>query len=188
MSIGCSIYFTPVDRSWIGTPDFVRRIAALFGATAFESLHLWQIVPDSTGDPWDDQILLLELPNPLVEEAVSKMRGDRDFATILTFASADDGLLMTMTDAALAAMPAKLSEDFVPLDVSVHLGRWEVYDQGGDFRDAGLCCVELGNSLGYPIETQRYLQCFLAVPEVARFQTRLEELSAQPWEALIELT
>ena len=147
MSIGCSIYFAPVNRSWTGSPEFIQGVINLFG----------------------------------VEQAEATSR------TTLRLPSTET-LTSKLAAASLEAVPEDISEGWVPIYAVVHRGPWEVYDQGGDQVDGGNCCVELGNRLGYPEETAEYLAAFLQVPAVVKFQRCLEELSSQPWSALMELT
>ena len=36
MSLYTSIYFTPIDRSWIAPPEVIRDIASILGAAKFD--------------------------------------------------------------------------------------------------------------------------------------------------------
>ena len=190
MSIGASIYFTPVDRSWISTPEFIQGVAYLFGVNHFESLSVWHTInaPADADLAWGEcEKELLKVRNPSVEVALSAHCTEADCTTIM-YLPGTETLTMPMGEAILATLPEELSEGWIPLDALVRSGQWEVYDQGGDRVDGGNCCIELGSSLGYPVEIEQYLEAFLKVSIVMDFQKRLETLSSQPWTAIMELT
>ena len=48
MSIGCSIYFTPTDSSWMATPDFIRGITSFLGLDTFDSVRVYREAPSTS--------------------------------------------------------------------------------------------------------------------------------------------
>jgi hypothetical protein len=190
MSLGYSIYFAPVDRSWIGTPEFIRGVAGLFGVDRMESLNVWLAVeaPPGVELAWHErEEKILSIQGPSIETTVSAQRTNAACCTIMHLPTSET-LTGALAEAVLDTLPEDLFEGWAPIYAVIHNGRWEVYDQGGDWVGGGACCVELGNRLGYPVAMKEYLKAFLEVPAVVQFQSRLEALSSQPWSAIIELT
>ena len=93
-----------------------------------------------------------------------------------------------LTAEVLAALPQSLHRDFSPWDTSIRDGLWTAHSyDDGTLIDGGSLCFNMSAN-GCPSDLKLYLERFLAVEGVKRFQSRLETLSHQPWTAGIELT
>ena len=190
MSIGCSIYFTTVSNSWVGTPEFLRELAAWLEVDKFDSLYVYRQAPtgsESRPHPELESEKLLDLREVPVEAAISSQNTDLGHTTVMRFGitRAMDAMFRDVT----ATLPESLSEGFVPTEARIYNGPWKHYDyNSGEQRSESGCCFILSNNLGYPVELDAYLEAFLKVPSVAGLKRRLEELSGQPWYALIDLT
>ena len=190
MSIGCSIYFTPMDSAWVGTPAFIGGLASWLGLETFDTVHVYRHAPstsESKPHPEQDSEKLLELHTVPVAAAIEMPTPDEHSTTVMSFG--DNGVIEKMFQDVTATLPESLSEGFAPIVGDIYNGPWKHYDyNSGEQRSDSSCCVILSNNLGYPVELEAYLAAFLKVPSVVRLQQRLEELSGQSWHALIDLT
>ena len=190
MSIGCSIYFTPADSSWVGTPEFVHGIASFLGVDTFDSLRVYREAPstsESRPHPEQEAEKLLERQAVPVEAAIELQYTDRHYTNVLSFSTTP--VMEAMARDVTTTLPPTLSEGFAPTQGNLYNGPWKHYDynSGAKVSDSG-CCLILSNNLGYPVELDAYLAAFVEVPSVVRLRQRLEELSGQQWRALIDLT
>ena len=190
MSTGCSIYFTPESGDYLGTPEFIRGLAAHLGLEAFDSLRIYHEAPtrsESRPHPEQEADKLLEVSGPSVEEAIAMQRADIGHTTIMSFGTT--GGMKAMFEDITATLPGSLSEGFAPTVGDLYNGPWKHYDyNSGEQKTDSECCLILSNNLGYPVDLDAYLEAFLKVPSVIALRTRLEELSGHSWRVLIDLT
>ncbi len=189
MSTGCSIYFTPVSGDYIGTPEFIRGVAAHLGLETFETLRIYREAPavsESKPRPKQEAEKLHEVGGPSVEDAISMQRADDGHTTVMSFGTT--GGMKAMFDEVMATLPESLSEGFAPVVGDFYNGPWKHYDyNSGEEKSDSECCLILSNNRGFPVELDAYLQAFLQVPSVSALHHCLEELSGHSWRALIDL-
>ena len=189
MSTGCSIYFTPENGTYLGTPEFIRGIAAHLGLKTFETLRIYRDAPamsESRPHPEQDAEKLLEVSGPSLEDAIAMQRADSGHTTIMSFGTT--GGMKVMFDEVTATLPESLSEGFAPVVGDLYNGPWKHYDyNSGEEKSDSECCLILSNNRGFPVELDAYLQAFLQVPSVVALHRCLEKLSGHSWRALIDL-
>lgn len=189
MSTGCSIYFTPLNTSWIGTPEFIRGLASALRLEDFESVSVYRDAPTKSESRHleMDTEKLVDMRAVSIDAALKLPRPAERATTVLSFGTTP--VLEALSRDVAATLPETLSEGFVPIIADLYNGPWKHYDyHSGEERSDSSCCFIVSNNNTFPVELDAYLEAFLKVPSVVRLHNRIEELSGQKWRALIDLS
>jgi hypothetical protein len=187
MGLYTSIHFTPTDRTWIAPPEWIRCVAAMLGATAFDHFNLYREISSDPALDDDERFeQTLSKHKIPVENALLLHRAGSGYWTHMMFPCLDfmKGLMAEV----IASLPESLCRDFAPWDTSISNGHWNIYsyDEGTPI-DGGACAFTMSAS-GCPSDLNLYLEQFRALEGVKQLQRRLEDESHQSWTALISLT
>ncbi len=186
MGLYTSIYFTPVDRTWMAPPAFIRDVAAILEVTIIDLFTVYRVISDDAGPSEDERYeMVCEMSKVPVEEALLQRRAGKGQWTHVMFPCGD--FMRGLHGEIFSVLPEALYRDFVPWDASICDGYWAVeFYENGERNDGGVLAFVLSAS-GCPANLPLYLEEFLEIRGVAAFQRKLEALSSQPWTAVINL-
>ena len=192
MGVDTTIIFAPVDKSWVGTPDFIRAVAAMFRINTFKNFRIHCEVAASPGVElaWHERSkTLLDAHDIPLETAILRQRTDPGHSTYMSLEGSpfDDELLAEMSnhydDLWFDGLGIYHGFNFTN-------GAWEAYendDEDGQPGGSGMCKLDLwvdGSPAG---GAEEFLEGFLALKTVARLRDELERLSARPWLVLVHV-
>lgn len=187
MGLYTSIYFTPTDRTWIAPPEWIRSVATMLGATAFDCFTVYrEISSDPTLDDEERFEQTLSEQKIPVEDALLLHRAGSGYWTHMMFPYSDfmKGLMAEVT----ASLPASLFRDYAPWDTSISNGHWDIYSSDDGTRIDGGACAFTMSASGCPSDLALYLEQFQALEGIKQLQRRLEAHSNQSWKPVINLS
>ena len=118
-----SIHFTPVDRTWVAPVEFIRGVAAILGASTFDSFTVQQEDPAFDGDELDEDdrftevVRLTKLP---IEDALPQHRAGGGYWTHMMFRFGD--FMQALTREVFTTLPESLTSNYSPWDTSLYNG------------------------------------------------------------------
>lgn len=187
MGLYTAIRFTPIDRAWLASPEFIIGVASILGATTFDHFTvLHEISDDPSLDDDERYEEIMRRQDVSLGEALPLRRAGNGYWTHMMFRYGE--FMKQLTAEVLAELPQSLYLDFSPWDTSIDDGHWAIYSyEDGTLTDGGAFSFNMSAN-GCPSDRKLYLERFLAVETVKRFQRQLEALSNQSWTAVIDLT
>jgi hypothetical protein len=187
MSFYTSVVFTPVDRGWTASPDWLSAFSASVGATTIDSISVYSadwLHPTEDDDPECTETASAQ--HLSVAEAVRLHRVDDRHWTHYLYPCLP--MFSEICSLAGRSILIAISNGFSPWDCGVSVGYWSVSNyEDGAIIDWGRTAVKLSAN-GYPLSLPNYLAAFSALDSVGSFRKLLETLSEVPWELTIQMT
>ena len=187
MSFYSSLIFTPSDRRWTASSDFVSSFALAVGVQAFDHFAVYSspVPVDELEDESDSSEILSEA-GVSVSRAVLLHRADESHWTHYLLPSVPS--FAAIHEAASKQISPDTSAGFAPWDCGMSVGYWTStsYDEG-IITDRGRTAIRLSAN-GYPASLSDYVAAFRQIDAVQAFRSQLESLSSQSWEITIQMT
>ena len=189
MGLYTSIRFAPQDRSWTGSPSFIREIATILEVDRFDHHTVYRRQPFwklPFLDVNDREIEISSSQGVDIETGIVNQRIGSGYWTHFMFPFGD--FMKRLTNSITEQIPEEICGCYCPWDTSIRNGHWETFDYDTGKRDghgrfsitmsAGECPPSLG----------RYLEHFTNCPEIKDFDRALSDLSGKSWSTSINLT